>query len=109
MRNRTGEQLKRRVAELEYSNEELRQLFRLSSRDLQEPLDEVLRYLRFVEARYKDRLDSDANEFIASAVEGAIRIQKIVHDMAACSDKDTYRTSQGNPDASLLGKNGVLE
>jgi light-regulated signal transduction histidine kinase (bacteriophytochrome) len=46
-------------------------------------LDVVSRYLRFVEARYKGRLDSDANEFIASAVDGANRLQSVINDLMA--------------------------
>jgi len=55
----------------------------VASHDLQKPLDVVTRYLRFVEARYKGRLDSDADEFIASAVDGANRIQSLITDLSA--------------------------
>jgi len=55
------EKLRRHVAELEESNEELKRFAYVASHDLQESLDVVSRYLRFVEARYKGRLDSDAN------------------------------------------------
>lgn len=66
---------------LEQSHQELRQLVGAASHDLQQALDKVMRYLRFVEARYKGRLDSDANAFIASAVDGANRMQKIIADL----------------------------
>jgi light-regulated signal transduction histidine kinase (bacteriophytochrome) len=77
------ERLRRHVAGLERSNEELKQFAYVASHDLQESLDVVSRYLRFVEARYKGRLDSDANEFIASAVDGAHRLQSIIDDVIA--------------------------
>ena len=77
------EELRRHVAELERSHEELKQFANVAAHDLQESLDVVSRYLRFVEARYKGRLDSDANEFIASAVDGAIRLQSIIDDLMA--------------------------
>lgn len=75
--------LRRHVAELEGSNEELKRFAYVASHDLQESLDVVSRYLRFVEARYKGRLDSDANEFIASAVDGANRLQSVINDLMA--------------------------
>ncbi len=74
------------VAELERSKEKLRQFVYIASCDLQRQLDNVMRYLRFVEARYKDRLDSDAKAFIASAVEGATRMQSIITDLMTYSD-----------------------
>lgn len=77
------EKLRRHVAGLERSNEDLKQFAYVASHDLQESLDVVSRYLRFVEARYKGRLDSDANEFIASAVDGAIRLQSVINDLMA--------------------------
>ena len=77
------EKLRRHVAELEESNEELKRFAYVASHDLQESLDVVSRYLRFVEARYKGRLDSDANEFIASAVDGANRLQNVINDLMA--------------------------
>ena len=43
----------------------------------------VTSYLRFVEARYKGRLGSDADAWIASAVDGADRMQGLVTDMLA--------------------------
>ena len=79
------ERLRRHANEL---NQELRQFAYVASHDLQKPLDVVTRYLRFVEARYKGRLHSDADEFIASAVDGANRIQSIITDLLAYLGKD---------------------
>jgi len=64
--------------ELEQSNQELRRFACSLLQELQEPLDIVTRYLQFVEARYKDRLGPDDKEFIASAVDGANRIQTLI-------------------------------
>jgi light-regulated signal transduction histidine kinase (bacteriophytochrome) len=82
-RKPTYKKLEQRVKELEQSNQELRQFACTASQDLQEPLDIVTRYLQFVEARYKDRLGPDDKEFIASAVDGANKIQSLITDQLA--------------------------
>lgn len=69
------------MAELETRNQELNGVVLRGLRDLEEPLEMVTQYLRFVEARYKGRLDSDGNEFIANAVDGVNRIRQIVTDL----------------------------
>lgn len=84
-RREMEEELQRHVAALERSHEEMKGFVYEASKDLQDPLDEVMRYLRFVEARYKGRLDSDSNDFIASAVRGASRMQKLINDLSAYS------------------------
>jgi light-regulated signal transduction histidine kinase (bacteriophytochrome) len=80
---RSGDQVHRLVAELEKRNQELKQVLFVGIQDLQEPLEHVARYLRFVEARYKGRLDSDANEFIAEAVDGVNSMRQIITDLLA--------------------------
>lgn len=81
---RAKKQVERLAAELERGNKELKQIAYTASRDLQEPLEVVTRYIRFVEARYKGRLDSDANEFIASAVDGVNKMQQIITNLLEC-------------------------
>jgi light-regulated signal transduction histidine kinase (bacteriophytochrome) len=80
------------MAELERGNQDLKEVVLKGLHDLQEPLDNVTRYLRFVEARYKGRLDSDADEFIADAVDGADRLRQIIADLLEHLD-DEYSSS----------------
>jgi len=82
--NKAKEELQHRVAELQRSNQELKHFVDVALDNLQEPLDKVLSYLQFVEARYKGRLGPDADEFITSAMEGANRIRRVVSNMSAC-------------------------
>jgi len=72
------------MAELERRNQDLKEVVLKGLHDLQEPLDNVTRYLRFVEARYKGRLDSDADDFITDAVDGANRMRQIITDLLEC-------------------------
>ena len=81
--NKAKEELRHRVAELKRSNQELKHFVDVGLDNLLEPLDNVLIYLQFVDARYKGRLGPDADEFITSAMEGANRIRSIASNMSA--------------------------
>ncbi len=107
--------LLRKVEELNRSNEELGQFAYIASHDLQEPLRMVASYTQLLSRRYKGKLDADADEFIAFAVDGASRMQRLIQDLLAYSrvgtkGKDLLDTSSEEAlQRALINLRGAIE
>jgi len=93
-----------RTERLETSNHDLEEFAYVISHDLQEPLRMVTGYLDLIERRYQTMFDAEAHEFIAFAVDGARRMQAMIHDLL-----DLSRISRDNHDLVVVPLGLALE
>ena len=111
-----------RTHDLTEANQELAQFAYVASHDLQEPLRTITSFTQLLEARYKGRLDEDADEFIGYIVNSSRRMTDLINGLLSLgrlrkagqpttpvSLEELLEEAQTGLQASIRGNDAVVE
>lgn len=85
------QKLEDRADQLQSSNTELEQFAYIASHDLQEPLRMVSSFLQLLEKKYADVVDEKGKEYIRFAVDGSLRMKRLINDLLDYSRVTTHK------------------
>lgn len=88
-REKAEKKLNAVMNDLERSNRDLEQFAYVASHDLKEPLRMVWSYVELIREQYGELLDEKGKEYIHFAVDGALRMEKLISDLLSFSKVST--------------------
>lgn len=95
-------EVENKAKELERTNQELEQFAYVASHDLQEPLRMISEFLRLFEKKYSDAVDEKGKTYIRYAVEGSVRMKKIILDLLEFSRVGKTKNAMEEVDVEML-------
>ena len=98
------DELKKSLEDISRSNKELEQFAYVASHDLQEPLRKISSFTGLLSKKYKNKLDEKADKYMWYIVDGANRMQSLIHDLLMYS-----RAGRGELVAEPVDMNEVME
>jgi len=104
-----NEALRKANEKLERSNEELQQFAYVASHDLQEPLRMVTSYLGLLEMRYGGQLSDEARRYMHFAVDGSMRMKRLIDDLLQYSRIESGPTDLTDVDMGEVARATVKE
>jgi PAS domain S-box-containing protein len=84
-RKKAEEALTRQAAELARSNADLQQFAWVTSHDLREPIRTIIAFSQLLSLRYKDKLDTEADQALTFMETSAKRMEALVRDLLSYS------------------------
>lgn len=99
-----NDELEAKARELESLVGDLRIFAQTASHDLQAPIRQIRQFLQLVERRHSDQLSPEVREYIQLAIQCAVRMSAMVHDVLAYS-----RVGSAEPRFTAVDLAGALE
>ncbi len=91
-----------RASQLQNSNTELERFAYIASHDLQEPLRMVSSFLQLLQKKYQDSIDDRGQEYIRFAVDGSVRMKRLINDLLDYSRVSTRQQQLEKVDMQVV-------
>lgn len=102
-----NEELQRYAAELERSNTELAYLAAVASHDLSDPLRTITGLMQLLDQHYGAQLDDRGRTFIAHALDGAQRMQRLIDGLLAYAKVASVPAPEGRVDLAAVARAAI--